>query len=86
MHQNQTPTLDEMRSFVAGSESLKLSFQAKAEAYAWITSVLVSTSYAQLGKPDKGVVRAYLAAVSGYRLAASYPAYSNLCSSWQDSP
>lgn len=69
MQTTQTPTLDEMRSFVAGSESLKLSFQDKREAYGWITSVLVSAKYITLSKPDKGIVRAYLAAVSGYGLA-----------------
>lgn len=66
MQQHQPPTLHEMRSFVAGSESLQLSFQNKAEAYNWLTAVLVHARYGALKKPDKGVVRAYLAAVSGY--------------------
>jgi len=69
MQQTTSPTLDEMKDFVSGSASLTLTFNSKTEAYDWIRAVLVSAEYLQLRKPDKGIIRAYLAAVSGYQLA-----------------
>ena len=69
MYQTTPPSLDEMKDFVSGSASLTITFTNKSEAYSWINTVLVSVSYMRLRKPDKGIVRAYLVAVSGYQSA-----------------
>ena len=69
MHQNTIPTINEMRAFVAGSNSLVLSFDDKSQAYAWLQELLKSSRYNQLGKADKGFVRAYAMAFTGYQSA-----------------
>lgn len=69
MHTTHTPTIEEMRAFIDGSASLAITVTDTAEAYDWICRVLRSTGYTRLGKPDKGVVREYLMAATGYRRA-----------------
>lgn len=69
MHATQTPTLDEMRAFIDGSNSLAIKPVDKAEAYGWISRQLKGIKYASLNKRSKGVVIRYLMATTGYKPA-----------------
>ena len=69
MQQNHIPTIDEMRSFVIGSSSLRLSFDDKSQAYAWLQKLLQQVRYNTLSKADKGSVRTYVTALTGYQPA-----------------
>lgn len=69
MQQNHIPTMNEMRDFVRGSSSMQLSFDDKSQAYVWLQKLLKRVRYHQLSKADKGLVRAYVMALTGYRPA-----------------
>lgn len=61
--------MNEMRDFVRGSSSMQLSFDDKSQAYVWLQKLLKRVRYHQLSKADKGLVRAYVMALTGYRPA-----------------
>lgn len=69
MDTTHIPTLKQMKEYVSGSSVVRLCCQDKLEGYAYITNVLVSHKYRVLSKPDKGIVRAFLGAVTGYKKA-----------------
>jgi hypothetical protein len=62
-------TLAEMGRFVAASSSLTFSGAGREEIYGFVERTLQAQQYLQLSKKDKGVVRRYLAKVSGRSLA-----------------
>jgi len=66
MNTTYTPTLTEMADFVSGARALEFHCGDRKEAYAYIQRVAVDTKYITLNKPRKGVVRAYLGAVTNY--------------------
>lgn len=69
MQQHTLPTIEELRQFVSGTQSLGLTVAHKQEAYAWLQQLVVGLGYTQLSKKDKGVVREYAIAVTGYSRA-----------------
>ncbi len=69
MDTTQLPTLKQMASFVSGSQALNWQCQNSQEAYGYVSRVLVHHSYYQLSKVNKGVVKGYLAQVTGYSRA-----------------
>lgn len=69
MNTTHLPTLKQMEAFVTGSQVLSWRCQDKTEAYRYIARVLRKLKYAQLTKPQKGTVRHYLMAVTGYQRA-----------------
>lgn len=69
MQQDQLPTINEMQDSVAGNSSLCLSFADKTQAYVWLQRLLIGVKYLTLSKSDKGIVRAYVMAVSSYESA-----------------
>lgn len=66
MNATQTPTIEEMRAFIDGSQSLSITINNKQEAYRWIEDILVSSGYLKRSKADKGTVREYLIQTTGY--------------------
>ena len=66
-------TLDQMRAFVEGSEAVDPRFHGgrlsrgptRGSVYEFVRRALVRLDYGQLGKSDKGLVRRYLAKVTG---------------------
>jgi transposase InsO family protein len=58
--------LDQIKKFIAGTESVTFQPQDREESYRWLTQTLVNLDYFNLRKPDKGVVRKYLCKVTGY--------------------
>ncbi|MBS0352255.1 MAG: transposase family protein [Proteobacteria bacterium] len=66
MNANHLEGLDQIKKFVAGTESVAFTPQDRQEAYAWLTQMLVKLDYFRLGKRDKGVAQGYLRKVTGY--------------------
>jgi hypothetical protein len=78
MDDSQTTSLEQMGAFLAGSGAVRFTGQCRSETYAWTEQTLVRQQYASLGRREKGLVRRYVARVTGLsraqvtRLIASY--------------
>ncbi len=58
-------TLEQVRAFVEGSEAVDFAGGDRAGVYTLVRRTLVKLDYHRLGKADKGLVRRYLAKVTG---------------------
>ena len=80
MDDSEATSLEQVRAFLAGSSEVRFIGQKRAEVYGWIERTLVRFEYAGVGKRDKGLVRRYLARMTGLsraqvtRLIARYTA------------
>ncbi|MBV9743048.1 MAG: integrase, partial [Acidobacteriia bacterium] len=78
MNDSEATSLEQIRAFLTGAGELQFAGQNRAEVYGWTEATLVRFQYAGLGKPDKGLVRRYIARMTGLsraqatRLIASY--------------
>ncbi len=57
--------LEEIRGFLKGSAALGFEAPARPDANAWIAGELRRLQYPRLGRAGRGLIRAYLAKVSG---------------------
>ena len=64
-HSQRLQTVDEIRAFLSGSTTFDFELHSREEAYRWIQDTLRQFGYLRLGRPDRGVVKAYLEKVSG---------------------
>ena len=64
-------TVDEVRDFMAGREPVDFHLTDRRGAYDFVTRTLRRLSYAGLTKADKGVVRRFVAKVTGLLRAQS---------------
>ncbi len=80
MDDSEATSLEQIRAFLEASSEVRFGGQRRAEVYGWTERTLVRFEYAGLGKRDKGLVRRYLARMTGLsraqvtRLIASYTA------------
>ena len=58
-------TLDQVRAFLDGSESVDFADTDREGVYALVRGTLVRLNHHRLGKPDKGLVKRYLGKVTG---------------------
>ena len=58
-------TLDQVRAFLDGSESVEFADADREGVYALVRATLVRLNYHRLSKPDKGLVKRYLGKVTG---------------------
>lgn len=58
-------TLEHIRAFLEGSQTLGFDAPTRQAAYEWIATELRRFGYPRLSKPDKGLVRRYLEKVTG---------------------
>jgi len=65
MDDTEAVSLEQIRAFLAGSGEVRFAGVRRAEVYAWVERTLVRHEYAGLGRGDKGVVRQYLARMTG---------------------
>lgn len=78
MDDSEAVSLDQIQGFLAGSADLRFAGQRRSEIYGWVERTLVRHQYASLGRRDKGLVRQYLARMTGMsraqvtRLIAGY--------------
>ena len=68
MQKAESLTLEQMREFLAASEELDLALARRTEIYDLVERTLRKQRYLELAKKDKGVVRRYLAKLSGRSL------------------
>ena len=65
MHNLERLTLAEMKEFVKASRTVRIDSKQRGAIYAFLEAVLKAQQYRRLGKRDKGIVRSFLAKVSG---------------------
>jgi hypothetical protein len=65
MDDSNTSSLEQIRAFLAGSSPVRFTGQGREQIYGWAEKTLVRHEYASLGKADKGLVRRYLAWMTG---------------------
>ena len=69
MDDTEATSLEQIRAFLAGSDPVQFSGQRREEVYGWVEKTLVRHQYASLGRPGKGLVRRYLARMTGFSRA-----------------
>jgi hypothetical protein len=78
MNDSEARSLEQIRAFLAGAGEMRFAGQSRAEVYGWTEQTRVRFAYAGLGKRDKGLVRRYMARMTGLsraqvaRVIASY--------------
>lgn len=78
MDDSEATSLEQVQAFLAGSGEVRFSGQSRAEVYRWTEQTLVRFRYGALTKREKGLVRRYVARMTGLsraqvtRLIASY--------------
>jgi len=69
MDDSQVQTLEQVRKFVEGTDSMELAISSKSERYDWVRRTLIRFEYLTLSRPDRGGLLRYLDRVSGYSKA-----------------
>ena len=69
MNDDSLQTIQQIRQFLQGSETVKFEGISIEVRYHWIEKVLARFKYARLKRDDKGVIRRYIEKVSGYSRA-----------------
>jgi len=65
MDDSEAGSLEQIRAFLAGSGEVRFAGQRREEVYGWTERTLVRHQYASLGRPGKGLVRSYIARMTG---------------------
>ena len=65
MDDSHATTLEQIRALVAANAAVRFAGQRRQEVYQWVERTLVRHEYNILRKPDKGVIRHYLAQRTG---------------------
>lgn len=66
MNDTQIATINDVKEFLLQKDKVQFNYQNKAQAYSWIGDTLVKFTYIKLSKAYKGVLRAYVALMTGY--------------------
>ena len=69
MDDTEATSLEQIRAFLAGSDPVQFSGQRREEVYGWVEKTLVRHQYASLGRRGKGLVRRYVARMTGFSRA-----------------
>jgi len=69
MNDSTLKTIDQVEAFLSAASQVDFSFEDVPARYAWMTATLTRFCYHRLSRPDKGVLRRYLEAVTGYSRA-----------------
>jgi hypothetical protein len=65
MDDSQTTSLEQIRAFLACSEEGRFAGAKTDEVYRWVEQTLVRHEYASLRQPEKGLMRRYIARMTG---------------------
>ena len=65
MDDSQATDMEQIRALVAAHQVVRFAGQRRQEVYEWVERTLVRHQYAGLRRPDKGVLRLYLAQMTG---------------------
>ena len=69
MDDTQVTTVEQIRDVLAGSRAIAFKATARRERYAWVEEVLKRFCYFKLNRGGKGLVKSYLARLSGFSRA-----------------
>jgi len=78
MDDSEAGSLEQIRAFLAGSGEVRFAGQRREEVYVWVEKTLALHQYLSLNRPGKGLVRRYVARMTGLsraqatRLIAAY--------------
>lgn len=65
MDDSEAVSLEQIREFLAGSGKVRFTGLRRAEVYSWVEQTLVRHEYASLARASKGLVRQYMARMTG---------------------
>jgi hypothetical protein len=65
VHDGERLSLEQIRAFLEGSQELRFEASSRQELYGWVGRTLVEQEYGRLGREGKGLVRRYLAKMTG---------------------
>ena len=65
VHEAERLSIEQMREFLQGSRQLEFALEGKTAVYEFLERVLRAQHYGQRSRAERGVVRAYLAKLSG---------------------
>ena len=65
MDDSEAGSLEQIRAFLAGSGEVRFAGQRQEEVYGWVERTLVRHQYASLNRSGKGLVRSYIARMTG---------------------
>jgi transposase InsO family protein len=65
MDDSEAVSLEQIRAFLAGSGEVRFTGLRRAEVYGWVERTLVRHEYGGLGRAGKGLVRQYVARMTG---------------------
>ena len=65
MDDSDATSLEQIRAFLAGSAPVQFKGEGREAVYGWVEKTLVRHQYASLGKAGKGLVRRYIARMTG---------------------
>jgi transposase InsO family protein len=65
MDDSEAVSLEQIRAFLAGSGEVRFAGVRRAEVYAWVERTVVRHEYAGLSRAGKGLVRRYMARMTG---------------------
>jgi hypothetical protein len=66
MNDRNLETIEQVRQFMEGSEALEFRALSVEEKYNWIEEVLIRFKYHRLKRAEKGVIRRYIARITGF--------------------
>src|SRR5947209_16543191 len=71
MRNAESLSRDQIQEFLRSSEAIEFTSGGREERYLWVERVLAAQKYGDLGKGERGLVRAYLRKVTGLSEAQS---------------
>ena len=69
MKEGERLSLERIRAFLEGSEDIQFAARNQGELYAWTEKTLREQCYSGLGKKGRGLIRRYIAKVTGHSRA-----------------
>ncbi len=69
MSDTQLETIEQIQTFLSGTQIVDFIIEDKTDRYAWIQRTLIRLHYLKLNKAKKGIVMRYLGKMTGYSLA-----------------
>ena len=65
MHEAEKLNLEQIEAFLQASEDIRFEAETQAQVYAWIERLLRQQQYAQQGRQARGLLRRYVAKMTG---------------------
>jgi transposase InsO family protein len=65
MDDTGTTSLEQIRAFLANGDGVRFTGQKRGEVYGWVERTLVQHEYGTLRRPERGLVRQYVARMTG---------------------